>query len=102
MVSELERLGFCVIKAEPRGGAALATVTCWSSVISNLVPGGRGSWRAERSMKGYFRVGFLLVLGLPFVVLGWAAIALDKILPPSGLYVGGIVFAAKTKMTVEP
>ncbi len=46
-------------------------------------------------MKGYFRIAFLEVLGLPLTVLGWVAIALDKTLPQSGVYMGGIVFAAK-------
>lgn len=100
MMDELERAGCTVINAEPRGGAAFATVACWSSAFNNLVPGGRDSWRAERSMKGYFRVAFLEVLGLPLTVLRWVAIALDKMLPRSGVYMGGIVVAAKVKVRV--
>ena len=97
MIDELERAGCAVIKAERLGDAAFATVACWSSAIANLVPGGRESWRAERSMKGYFREAFLQVLGLPLTLLGWIAVVLDKMLPQSGLYMGGIVFAAKAK-----
>ena len=97
MTSEFEKLGCSVIKAEPRGGAALATVACWSSAFFNLIPGGRKSWRAERSIKGYFREGFLAILNLPLLILGWLAFIIDKILPPLGFYIGGIVYATKTK-----
>ncbi len=97
MIDKLERAGCTVIKAEPRGGAAFATVACWSSAINNLVPGGRKSWRAERSMKSFIREAFLQVLGLPLTLLGWLAIVLGKMLPQSGVYMGGIVFAVKAK-----
>ena len=97
MATELEDLGCSVVKAEPRGGAALATVACWSSAFFNLVPGGRKSWRAEKTMKGYVREGLLAILTIPLLILGWLAIILDKILPPLGFYIGGIVYATKAK-----
>ena len=97
MTHELEQLGCSVIKAESRGGAALATIACWSSAIFNLVPGGRKTWRAERSIKSYFREGFLLVITFPLLVLGWVSIVLDNILPPLGFYIGGIVYGTKAK-----
>jgi SAM-dependent methyltransferase len=102
MSSELEQLGCSVNKADPRGGALLATVACWSSATFNLVPGGRKSWRAERSMKSYIHEIVLQFLKFPFLILGWVAVPLDKILPPLGFYVGGVVFATKTKGPVEP
>lgn len=101
MSGDLERLGCSIVKAEPCGGIVLATVECWVSAINNWVPGGRKSWRAERSMKSYFREIFLLVIRLPFLVLAWIAMLLDKILPASGMYTTGIVFATKSKKAGE-
>lgn len=97
MINELEWAGGTVIKSERRCGAVFATVACWSSAIGNLVPGGRKYWRGERATKNYFREFFLQVLGLPLTLLGWIAIALDEVLPQSGLYTGGIVFSSKTE-----
>ena len=101
MSSELEQAGCSVNKADSRGGALLATVACWSSAIFNLIPGSRKSWRAERSMMSYIHELVLQFLKLPFLVLGWIAVPLDKILPPLGFYVGGVVFATKSDKEVE-
>lgn len=102
MSSEIERTGCSVVKTDSRGGALLATVACWSSATFNLVPGGRKSWRAERSVKSYIHEFILQILKLPFLFLGWVAVPLDRILPPLGFYVGGVVFATKAKKQVEP
>ena len=37
-------------------------------------------------MRGYLREAFLQVIRLPFEVLRWLAIGLDKILPQSGIF----------------
>lgn len=93
----LERAGCTVERAEPRGGAALATMACWMSAVHNMIPGGRRSWRAERSLGGYFREVLINILEFPLVILAWLAVGLDGILPRSGLYTGGIVFATKAE-----
>ncbi|MEE8253576.1 MAG: class I SAM-dependent methyltransferase [Hyphomicrobium sp.] len=93
MTDELERRGCTVVKMEPSGGAVTATLASWRSAINNLVPGGRKSWRAQRSVRSYLREGSLLVLGLPLTILTWVAIVLDGILPQAGLYTGGVGLA---------
>ena len=41
------------------------------------------------------RMGLASMLAFPFQLLGWLALAIDHLLPSSGLYFGGMVLAKR-------
>lgn len=96
MTQELTTRGFSILAVERRGGAAFAAMSFLIWAIQHMVPGARATWRSPRTAAAYCREGLLAILTLPVLLLGWLAIALDRLLPPSGCYVGALVFASLT------
>lgn len=99
MTGELERRGFRVLVAQSRGGPLFAVASLVHWTIQHLVPGGRRTWRAERSAWSTAREALLLVLTLPTLALQWLALGLDSLLPSNGLYAGGLVLARVARQT---
>lgn len=93
MAEELRKRGCAVVASERRGGSLFALTSVLHSALNTLIPGGRRSWRAQYTMSGYLRVLSTLLLGFPFVVLGWVAVLFDSMLPKTGLYMGGVILA---------
>lgn len=93
MCEELRRRGLSIAAVERRGGFLFAIATTLSWMAHHLVPGGRTSWRAERNLAGVARELAVALVTLPTTLLEWLMLAIDRFLPETGYYTGGIVLA---------
>ena len=93
--SDLKSRGFEIVTAVPRSGAffALGYFGVWAA--QHIVPGQRRGWRSKRDFQAVFRGILILVLTLPFTLLAWTGLAIDSLLPQSGMYMGTMVYARK-------
>ncbi len=96
MEDELRRRGFEIIRSEKRGGYLFAVLCMIQWAIQHIIPGGRSSWRTQRSWIMALRYILVSLLTLPVIVISWLALMLDYLLPESGYYMGGIVLARKS------
>jgi SAM-dependent methyltransferase len=94
---ELIALGFQIVDQRRRGGLFFALIMLIVVLILKIVPGGRTSWRAGLSNTALARMTLISLLLLPFHIIGWIALLIDRCLPPSPIYFGGIVLAQRGK-----
>lgn len=103
MNRDLSTSGFRVIAQEKRGGFFFALTKLCESVVINCVPGNRMSWRAGNSFNAFVRIGITAALLLPFQLMGWLALLIDRVLPSSPIYFGGMVVAERShECPVQP
>ncbi len=84
---------------EKRGGGLFVFACFLTWRIQHLVPGQRRTWRSEKNLSDFARVGFVTLFTMPFHLLGWICLLLDSIAGynKSGLYMGSIVLVTKTR-----
>ncbi|MBF0285294.1 MAG: class I SAM-dependent methyltransferase [Magnetococcales bacterium] len=95
MTARLARAGFRILDHRRQGGLFFALTQGLAGVVPSLIPGMRGGWRSRRDGWGALRLATLVLLQLPFQLLGFVALALDRLLPLKGFYSGGMVLAEK-------
>jgi SAM-dependent methyltransferase len=95
IVYELKSRGFDVVSAKTRGGMlfALGCFGVWA--MQHIIPGQRGGWRSQKNSFSIMRAAAIIVLTAIPLVLTWIALALDSLLPRSGMYMGVLVCAQK-------
>jgi SAM-dependent methyltransferase len=96
MVHLLRERGLEIVVAERRGGRLFAMACMLNWMMQHAIPGQRRSWRAARTWLGIARAALVVLLTLPTTLLAWAALAVDSVLSPSGLYMGGAILARKS------
>ncbi len=96
MEFELRRIGFQVVQLEQRGGRFFSFACALNWVMQHLLPGQRQGWRAKRSWVGFVKAGFMMIITTPTTIFQWLMLGLDRLLPNSGCYMGGIVVAKKS------
>jgi len=95
MEHELRSAGFDVIAHRKRGGFFYSLAMLGAILMNDLVPGTRRSWRAGSSAASFVRMGVASLLMLPFQLFGWIGMHLDRLLPDSPFYFGGMVLARR-------
>lgn len=95
MNRDLAASGFRVIAHQKRGGLFFALTKLFESLVINCVPGSRTSWQAGDSIHAFLRIGITAALLLPFQLMGWLALLVDRLLPSSPIYFGGMVIAER-------
>lgn len=93
---ELRRIGFQIVQLEQRGGRFFSFACALNWVMQHALPGQRRGWRAKKSLTGFVRAGFMIVITTPTTILQWLMLGLDRLLPNTGCYMGGIVVARKS------
>lgn len=92
---ELRRCGLEVMDARRRGGAFFAATSILHWAAQHVVPGARKSWRFRLTRLQLVRASVVHVLALPTALMGWLALAVDRLMPTGGLYVGGMIVARR-------
>ena len=87
--------GLEIMLAERRGGPCLVAACTLNWIMQHLIPGQRRSWRAASTWPNFLRVALVAMLTLPTTLLAWLALAVDHVLPPCGIYMGGAIVAWK-------
>jgi SAM-dependent methyltransferase len=95
MESELAAAGFATVGHEPQGGLVSAVVALMAMVPGRLLIAHRRGWRAGRGPWDMALVGLAFALALPLHLLGFAALAFDRLTGPPAYYVGGMILARK-------
>jgi SAM-dependent methyltransferase len=95
MEVELQRAGFTVIAHHQHGGALYLLTAILADLPGRLLIRHKRGWRSGRSAVDAALLLAAFMLSLPFHVLGFAALVLDRALPQSPLYVGATVLARK-------
>lgn len=95
MEQSLRACGLEIVLAERRGGRLFALACTLNWMMQHAIPGQRRSWRVARTWLGVARSILVVLLTLPTMLLAWAALAVDRVLPPGGLYMGGAILARK-------
>lgn len=97
MELELRRCGLEVIEARRRGGALFAATSMLHWAAQHAIPGARKSWRFRLTRLQVMRAAIVHVLALPTALIGWFALAIDRVLPVKSLYVGGMIVARRPR-----
>ena len=84
-----------VVLAQKRGGAMFALGCMLNWAMQHTVPGQRRSWRARQDFASVLRAAAVLLLTIPTTFLAWMCLGADKIIGPSGIYMGGAILARK-------
>jgi hypothetical protein len=95
MEQELTQLGFEVLSHSKRGGIFFTFAMFGATIMNGLVPGTRDSWRAGHGAAAFVRIGVANLLMLPFHLLGWVGLLIDRLMPSSPFYFGGMVLARR-------
>jgi SAM-dependent methyltransferase len=96
METDLAAIGFEVMAHQKRGGFFFALAMLGSTIMNDLVPGNRQRWRAGSGLSAFLRIGITSLLTLPFQLLGWILFPVDRLIPNSPFYFGGMVLARRT------
>lgn len=92
----LARAGFEVLVHDTIGGGVSAALGLLAMAPGRLLIAHRHGWRSGRRAGDAVRVALAFLLALPFHLLGFAALAIDRLAqPPAAFYVGGIVLARR-------
>jgi len=92
----LQRAGFRVAAHETMGGAASFATGLLALVPGRLLIAHRRGWQAGRSRGDALRVALAFALALPFHLLGFPALAIDRLgRRPPAFYIGGMVLACR-------
>lgn len=90
----LVRAGFRVLAHETMGGAASFAVGLLAMVPGRLLIAHRHGWQTGRGGGDAMRAALAFLLALPFHLLGFPALALDRLLDrQAAFYVGGVALA---------
>lgn len=95
MTADCKRAGFEIVAKQKIGGIAFMITSFTIALINQLIPGGRKTWRSNVSLWSSLRIGLATTLSFPLQMLGWAALAIDRIWPRTPFYMGGIVLARR-------
>lgn len=95
MTQELRARGFEIRDSRRRGGPFFAAMCAIQWVIQHAVPGSRQSWRQQADPLTLLRATIVQLLSLPVVALAWCALAIDRFIPSSGIYMGGLIVATR-------
>lgn len=93
MEQDLSRVGFEVIAHEKRGGPMFTLMMMGASLLHNLAMGAARDSTEHTRPTVLLRMVLATVLVFPFQLLGWFALGVDRLLPSSGSYLGGMVLA---------
>jgi SAM-dependent methyltransferase len=95
IVCELQKRCLAVELTRYRGGA-LFVVACWGVwAMQHLLPGQRRDWRSRKDAISILRAFLVVSLSVVPLMLAWCALAIDRVLPRSGSYMGVLVCARK-------
>jgi SAM-dependent methyltransferase len=95
MEAELAAAGFATVAHEPQGGVASAVLALAAMVPGRLLIAHRRGWRAGRGARDAAVVALAFALALPLHLLGFAALAFDRLTGPPAYYIGGMILARK-------
>lgn len=95
MEAELAAAGFVTLAHETQGGSLTFVTALAALVPGRLMIAHRRGWRAGRGGLDALSVGLAFLLALPFHLLGFAALALDRLSGAPAFYMGGMVLARK-------
>ncbi|HEY0835729.1 MAG TPA: class I SAM-dependent methyltransferase [Azospirillum sp.] len=96
MEAELRAAGFTPLAHETQGGSLTYLTALLAQVPGRLLIAHRRGWRAGRGPVDALSVGLAFLLSLPFHLLGFAALALDRLAGAPAFYIGGMILARKT------
>lgn len=88
--------GFAVVRHHPLGGFFFLFTATAAALPGRLLIHHAAGWRSGRTGGDYLRVGLALLLAAPWHLLGYAALALDRMLPRGGYQIGGMLLARRT------
>lgn len=91
---DVERAGFRVVDCRPRGRVFFLLPILLSSFVPLIFPKPK-SWRGATSRLGLLRSLTISLVVLPFQLLGWIGLAIDKLLPLRGVYMGSMISFSK-------
>jgi hypothetical protein len=95
MKADISRAGFEVIDAASVGGFFFLLTSTMADLPGRLLIRHAKGWQAGRGPLASLMLLLAFVLALPFHLLGFLALALDRFLPVSAYYAGGLVLARK-------
>ena len=87
--------GFYVIAHEKRGGPMFTLMMMGANLLHNLAMGAARHSTDRTQTTILLRMGLASMLVFPFQLLGWFALGVDRLLPSSVLYLGGMVLAKR-------
>jgi SAM-dependent methyltransferase len=93
MEQDLRKVGFEVIVHEKRGGPMFTLMMMGANLLHNLATGAARDPTDQTRPTVLLRMILATMLTLPFQLLGWFALGVDRLLPSSGSYLGGMVLA---------
>lgn len=96
MEHDLRLAGFEVIDHAKRGGFIYSLAMLGAIAMSDLIPGNRDSWRAGSSIGAFVRMGVTSLLILPFQLIGWVGMHIDRFFPNTPFYFGGMAIARRS------
>lgn len=91
---DVERAGFKIVDCRPRGGVFFLVPILVSSFVALIFPRPT-AWRGSATRFGVLRSLTISVVVLPFQVLAWAGLLLDRVLPLRGAYMGSMILFSK-------
>ena len=95
MEQDLAKAGFHVIAHEKRGGPMFTLMMMGANLLHNLAMGAARDSTDRTRTTVLLRMGLASMLAFPFQLLGWFALGVDRLLPSSGSYLGGMVLAKR-------
>jgi SAM-dependent methyltransferase len=95
MEQDLAKAGFHVIAHQKRGGFLFMLMMMGASLLHNLAMGAARHSTDRTRTTVLLRMGLATLLVFPFQLFGWLALGVDRLLPSSGLYFGGMVLARR-------
>lgn len=95
MKADVGRAGFEILDAAPVGGFFFLLTSTMADLPGRLLIRHAKGWQAGRGPMASLMLLLAFALALPFHVVGFLALALDRLLPASAYYAGGLVLARK-------
>ncbi|MBN9526736.1 MAG: class I SAM-dependent methyltransferase [Alphaproteobacteria bacterium] len=88
--------GFTILHHRPLGGFFFLLTANAAALPGRLLIRHESGWRSGRRASDYLRVGLALLLAAPWHILGYPALALDRLRPAKSYQTGGLLLARRT------
>lgn len=95
MVQEMNDAGLEILRHEHEGGPFLLAATLPAELPGRMLIKHRAGWKSGRGLADASLLGLAFLIALPFRLLGFPALFLDRLLGSPASYIGGIVLARK-------
>jgi SAM-dependent methyltransferase len=95
MAAELARAGFEPVTQQCWGGIAFLATQLVASVPERFLVRHRKGWRTGRGVADAVRLALAFTLALPWHLLGFLALMIDRLIPTQPYNTGGIILARR-------